>query len=240
MSGGQAESLLGEMDEDVAVGVEDLGFGDKAEVSAVLIDDGQVPGTGVLEYLHHFLHRQVMAKDRRRRGHELTHRETFVETGLEHDIAHLVQQQDTAQAAVMVDDGEDIALALGDHFDQFAKGHLGEDNREVGLQDVVHLEESEDVTVFVVGEQFAFLRQTHGVERVGLEKHDGQIGDDADDHQWHEKVVAARQFGDEEDAGEWNPVTAPMKSAGAKIPPTPPAPLVATEATILNRRIKPK
>ena len=57
MSGGRTESLLGEMDEDVAVGVEDLGFGDKTEVSAVLIDDGQVPGTGVLEDLHHFLHR---------------------------------------------------------------------------------------------------------------------------------------------------------------------------------------
>ena len=37
-----------------------------------------------------------------------------------------------------------------------------------------------------------------------------------------------------------NPTMAPMKSEGAKIPPTPPAPLVATEATIFSKMMRMK
>ena len=80
--------------------------------------------------------------------------------------------------------------------------HLGIKRGEVGLEDVVHLEQGEDAAVFVVGEQFAFLRETHGVEAVGLEHLDGEVGDDRYHHQRHKQVIAAREFGDKKDARE--------------------------------------
>ena len=55
--------LVGEMDEDMSVGVEYLGLADKSEVVVLLIDDGQVPCSGILEYLHDFLHRHVVLQD---------------------------------------------------------------------------------------------------------------------------------------------------------------------------------
>ena len=52
----------------------------------------------------------------------------------------------------------------------------------------------------MVRQEFALLGQTHGVEAVGLEGADGDVGADGGDHERQEKVVAAGQLGDEEDA----------------------------------------
>ena len=78
------------MNEDVAVGVEDLRFGHKTEVMLVGIHYRQIPCSGVFEGLHHFVHRQIKLQDSRGRGDELSYRKSFVETGLEHDVAYLV------------------------------------------------------------------------------------------------------------------------------------------------------
>ena len=52
----------------------------------------------------------------------------------------------------------------------------------------------------MVGEQLALSCQTQGVDAVALEDADGEQRRDAHDHQRHEELVAAREFGDEEDA----------------------------------------
>ena len=80
------------MYEHVAIGVEYLGFGHKAQVPSFLIHYRQVPCAGVFKNLHHFLHRQVEPQDSGRRGHELAYREALVQARLEHDVTHLVQQ----------------------------------------------------------------------------------------------------------------------------------------------------
>ena len=54
-----------------------------------------------------------------------------------------------------------------------------------------------------MGEQLAPARQSHGVDAVGFEDVDGEIGHGRDNHQRHEEVVAASEFGNEEDASEW-------------------------------------
>jgi len=48
--------IVGVVLEDLAVAVEDFALGDEAHVVAVLVDDGEVPGSGVVKGLHHFLH----------------------------------------------------------------------------------------------------------------------------------------------------------------------------------------
>ena len=40
----------------LAVAVEDLALGDKTNIFAFLINDGQVPRPRVVKYLHHLLH----------------------------------------------------------------------------------------------------------------------------------------------------------------------------------------
>ena len=194
--------FLGEVDEDVAVGVEDLGFGDEAEVLLAVVDNGEVPGTGVLEDLHDLLHRHIVAEDGLGVVHQLSNGETVIEAGLEHDVTYLVEQEDALQFALVIDHGEDITLAVSNDLDELAKGHVGRDGTEIGLEDVIHLEEGEHGAIFVMGEEFAFLRQTHGVEAVGLEDHDGEVRDDRHDHQRHKQVVTAGEFGDEEDTRE--------------------------------------
>lgn len=52
----------------------------------------------------------------------------------------------------------------------------------------------------MVGEQLALSSQTQGVDTVTLEDADGEQRRDAHYHQRHEELVAAREFGDEEDA----------------------------------------
>ena len=102
----------------------------------------------------------------------------------------------------MVYHREDIAVALGNDLHQFAQRHLREDGDEVGLQHIVHLQEREHIAVFVVREEFAFLRETHGIEAVRLEYLDSEVRDDGHHHEWHEEVVAACEFGNEEDTRE--------------------------------------
>ena len=107
------------MHEDVAIGVEYLGLGDKAQIVFLFVHDGQIPCAGVFEDLHDLLHRHIVGEDSLRRVHQLPHRETFVQTGLEHDVAHFVEQQDAEKTSVVVDDREDIAMALGNDLDEF-------------------------------------------------------------------------------------------------------------------------
>lgn len=62
----QQALFLAKVDEDVAVGIEDFGFGDEAEIAAMFVHDRQVPRTGVFEDFHHFFHRHIGLKDGRR------------------------------------------------------------------------------------------------------------------------------------------------------------------------------
>ena len=49
--------LLGEVDKNVAVGVENLGFGYKTKIMLLLIHNRQVPSASILKNLHYLTHR---------------------------------------------------------------------------------------------------------------------------------------------------------------------------------------
>ena len=68
---GLRRSVAGErVDEYFAIGVEDFRLGDEADVFALGVDDGQVPGLGIVENVHDFLHRHVVDNARGGRDHE--------------------------------------------------------------------------------------------------------------------------------------------------------------------------
>ena len=54
--------------------------------------------------------------------------------------------------AVVVDHGEHVSVALRDDFDQLTKRHFREDRHKIRLEHTLHLEQREDVTVFVMRE----------------------------------------------------------------------------------------
>ena len=88
-------SVAGEgVDEYLAIGIEDLRFGDEADVFSFGIDDGQVPSLSIVEDVHDFLHRHVVDDARGGRDHEARDAETLVKLGAEHDIADVVHEHD--------------------------------------------------------------------------------------------------------------------------------------------------
>ena len=74
----------------MAIRVEYLGFRNESEVFFLFVHNGQVPCSGILKNFHHFAHRHGVGDDGLRGVHELLDGETVVQTGLEHDVAHLV------------------------------------------------------------------------------------------------------------------------------------------------------
>ena len=52
----------------------------------------------------------------------------------------------------------------------------------------------------MMGDELALLSRARTIDAVGLEDDDGEIAAHRHNHQWQEEAVAARQFGDEEDA----------------------------------------
>ena len=68
------------------------------------------------------------------------------------------------------------------------------------LNDILHAQQGERSLVNMVGEQLALSSQTQGVDAVTLKDADGEQRRDAHYHQRHEELVAAREFGNEEDA----------------------------------------
>ena len=65
------------MDEYPAVRIENLGFAHETQVTLLVVGDGQIPCAGILEHLHHFLHRHAVVQHRRRRGHQLPDGEKY-------------------------------------------------------------------------------------------------------------------------------------------------------------------
>ncbi len=51
-------------------------------------------------------------------------------------------------------------------------------------------------------DELSATSQSYGIDAVWLKDVDGQIRNDGHNHQWHEQVVAAGEFGDEENACE--------------------------------------
>ena len=127
---------------------------------------------------------------------------TVVELRSEHDVADVVQQDNTEQHTPFIDYREDISSTFGNHFHHIAQCHLRRNDLKLLLDDAVHAEQGQDSLVLVVGQQFALLRQTHGVDAVGLEHQDGDVGADRDDHQRQEEVISTRQLGNQEDTGQ--------------------------------------
>ena len=66
-------------------------------------------------------------------------------------------------------------LAGGYSLYDLTKIHVGRKARTLFVDDGIERHEGEDVAVGMVGEEFAFAGQTHGVDAMGLEGVDGQI-----------------------------------------------------------------
>ena len=112
--------------------------------------------------------------------------ETVVQFLPEHDGADIVQIDDTHQTVLTVHHREHIAARSRDGFYQFAQIHVRIQVFVVFLDDRVEAHQREYGTVFMVCEQLASFGQTHGIDAVGLERNNGQVGTDGYDHQGHE------------------------------------------------------
>lgn len=166
----------------MAVRIENLRLGDEAEVMALFVHYGKVPCLRVVEGAHHLLHAVRVVQAGGEGGHQFAHGEPMVQFLAEHDVAYVVQYDNAEQYAGLVSYGEDVASGGGDGFHQFAQVHFGADGDEVFFYDVLHFHERQYRFVLVVGDEFALLGQTHGVDAVGFEDDDGQVGADCYDH----------------------------------------------------------
>ena len=178
------------------------GAADVADEVGVGVDDGKHKGVGLVELLHHLLHGVVDSQGGGRRRHQLLDGEMVIEFGAEHHVANSVEVHLTEEGARLVEDGEESCGAHADDIDQLAQRHIGGDGGELPVDDAVEAHEGEHRLVGMVGDELALACQAHAVDAVGLEDVDGEVGADADNHQGDEHLVATRDFGDEEDAGE--------------------------------------
>ena len=102
----------------------------------------------------------------------------------------VVAHRDIAVSAAAHLPNEPSHLGIGRH-----AGQLSVDNR-------LQSHKCQSGLVGVVGQQMAVTSQPLGVDAVALEYRDGEIRADSDDNQRDKQLIAARQFGYEEDARE--------------------------------------
>ena len=188
------------MHQHLAVGIEHLRLRDEAQITLISIHHGEIPCLGVVEDAHHLLHAVRVVQAGGGQGHQFLHREAVIQFLAEHDVAYVIQWDDTQQVVVRVQHGEDVAPRVRDDAHQIAQVHIGADGGEVMLHHVIHLHQRQDGLILVVRQQLALLGQAHGIDAMRLEDNDGQIGADGNNHQRQEEVVTSRQLGDEKDA----------------------------------------
>ena len=186
------------MAEDAAVGVEDFRFRDEAYVFAVVYY-GEIPGVGLVEDVHYFLHRHRDIYARRWRRHEPRDVHFLVEVRTEHDVAYVVEQHDSEQSAVLVGDGKEIAARRGYDVYHLLQIHLGVNLLEILLDHIVDLEKGQYRLVLLMREKVALLGKTHGVDAVRLEEADCHVGERRHDEQRQEEIIAAGHLRREED-----------------------------------------
>ena len=153
-----------------------------------------------MKLVHHDGHRVV---GRERHGgleHQLLGAVHAVELAAEQDLAYLVEIDDAEQFAPFIDHSKVERLAGRYGLHHLSQIHIGLEAWPLLVDDGVEGHEGEDGAVLVVRDELALACQTHGVDAVGLEGMDGQIRGHGNNHQRDEQGVAARQFGDEEDA----------------------------------------
>ena len=167
-------SILGIMAKNPAVGIKNLGFADEANILA-MFNDRQIPGAGVVKLLHYLLHGLADLDLSRRRTHKLHDMHPPVEVRAEHNIAYIVEQDDSKKFPVMVYDRKQIAVGACDHLDHLLKAHIGTHCLEISLYHIVDLKQGKHSLVLVVGQQFAALSQTHGVDTVREEQLYGPV-----------------------------------------------------------------
>ena len=90
------------MHQHVAVIVEHFRFGDKAQILAAFVHYRQVPGIGLVERMHHFLHAAGVEQSGWSGGHQLVHGEAVIQLLAEDDVADVVQRNDAEQVAILV------------------------------------------------------------------------------------------------------------------------------------------
>ena len=196
--------VVGVFEQDSSIIVEYGRLGGIAEITSVSIKHRKVPSLRSVEGVHGVLHGVVDAKRGRRHGHEEADGKSVVEVLSEDNVADFVDMNRSEVLLGSVHNGEDVALAACENVGELAQGHVGRDGEEVGLDDVFHRHEGEYGLVLLVGEEFACLCESSGIEPLAFKRLDGDVGDDRGDHERHEEVVAARDFGNEEDAREWS------------------------------------
>lgn len=94
-------SVVEEVLQDLAIGVEDLGLGHEADVFA-FVGDGQVPGVGLVKGAHHLVHRFVHVYHGWRGGHEPRYVHLPVQVRAEHDVADIIKQNHAFQIPLVV------------------------------------------------------------------------------------------------------------------------------------------
>ena len=124
----------------------------------------------------------------------------LIQFGAEDDVANLRNIYNAQQHARLIQNRQEVVVAAAYLAHQLAHLQIRTYGMIIFLYDILHAQQRERSLVDVVGEQLALSCQTQGVDAVALEDADGEQRRDAHNHQRHEELVAAREFGDEEDA----------------------------------------
>ena len=192
--------VVGQVGHHLAVECQHVRLADESHERALGVHHGKRPSPRAVEREEHHVHGVVDVQPRHRFAHQLAYLEAMVEFLPEHDGPHVVQVDDAHEPVLAVHHGEHVAPRGGDALDQLAQVHVRIKVFVVFLDDRVEAHQGEHGAVLVVREQLPFLGQPHGIDAVRLKRDDGQVGTDGHNHQGHEQLVAAREFGNEENA----------------------------------------
>lgn len=142
----------------------------------------------------------MFGKNGSRLHHQLTHGEMLIQFGAEDNVANLRNIYYSQQHTRLIQNRQKVVVTATYLTHQLAHRQIRTYRMIVFLNDILHAQQGERSLVNMVGEQLALSSQTQGVDTVTLEDADGEQRRDAHYHQRHEELVAAREFGDEEDA----------------------------------------
>ena len=102
-------SVVAVVAQNASVAIENLRFRDESNVFSVGVNDGEIPGSGVVKSFHDVFHIVADGYFCDGGGHEFADKHAAVEVRAEHDVSDVVEEYDSEEASVGVDHGEEVA-----------------------------------------------------------------------------------------------------------------------------------
>lgn len=152
-----AKSVFGVVRNKRLIFRQELRLRNKPNVFPIAGDDRHVEVAGAFELLQHHRCRVIIVDELFRLNHQILDMHFIIQILLEDNLAVVVHHKQSREEVVLVDDHEEVALAVGDDISVGTERAVYGNREDVGVNGLMPRQFAECVFVFIVGAEVVFF-----------------------------------------------------------------------------------